>query len=103
MSELNMVNEQKIKEIFSDEVFVESLANMETAEDVQATLAEKGIELTVADINALRVQLSNGEEELSEEDLENVSGGVAIALLFSICGALFATGTLVNNVTNRRW
>ena len=54
------MNEQKIKEIFSDEIFVKSLLNLETAEEVQAALTEKEIELTVDEINALKIMLSTG-------------------------------------------
>ena len=54
------MNEQIIKEIFSDEIFVKSLLNLETAEEVQAALTEKEIELTVDEINALKIMLSTG-------------------------------------------
>ena len=54
------MNEQIIKEIFSDEIFVKSLLNLETAEEVQAALTEKEIELTVDEINALKIMLSKG-------------------------------------------
>ena len=97
------MNEQIIKEIFSDEIFVKSLLNLETAEEVQAALTEKEIELTVDEINALKIMLSKGGEELSEDDLENVSGGIAFGLIISIGACLFSVGTFVNTVTNRRW
>jgi len=41
------MNEQKIKNVFADEEFVVSIMNMETAEEVQAALAEKEIEISV--------------------------------------------------------
>lgn len=101
------MNELKIKEIFSDQAFVESLMEMENAEDVQAAIADKGIELTLNDIEALRAQLSNTSEELSEDDLENVAGGFAISAtvvaIGSCCAAAFSVGSMVNNLTNRRW
>ena len=101
------MNELKIKEIFSDQTFVESLMEMENAEDVQAAIADKGIELTLNDIEALRTQLSNTSEELSEDDLENVAGGFAISAtviaIGSCCAATFSVGSMVNNLTNRRW
>ena len=104
---LNVVDEQKIKEVFSDEAFVKSLLNMECAEEVQTAIAEKGIELTVADIEMLRGLLAHTGEEISEEELENVAGGFVIPAIVitigSCCGALFSVGAFVNNVTERRW
>ncbi len=102
------MNEQKIKEVFSDAAFVEALMNMESAEDVQSAIAEKGIELSVADIEALRVQLSGEGEELSEDALENVAGGFAITatVVSAIAGCISAAAgltSMVHNVTNRRW
>ena len=101
------MNEEKIKEVFSDKDFVESLLELETAEEVQSAISKKGIDLSISDIEVLRAQLVNNGEELSEEDLENVAGGFVISATLvaigSCCGALFSVGSLVNNVTNRRW
>ena len=40
------MNMEKMKEVFSDEAFVKSLFELETAAEVQAALKEKGVELT---------------------------------------------------------
>ena len=69
------MNEEKIKEVFSDKDFVGSLLELETAEEVQSAISKKGIDLSISDIEVLRAQLANSGEELSEEDLENVAGG----------------------------
>ncbi len=104
---MNFVNEQKIKEIFSDKAFVESLMNMESAKDVQSAIASKGIELTLEDIQALKTQLASDGEELSEDDLENVAGGFAISstliAIVSCCAATYSVGSMVDNLTDRRW
>ena len=46
-------------------------------------------------------------EELSEDDLENVAGGFAISAtviaIGSCCAAAFSVGSMVNNLTDRRW
>ena len=86
------MNIEKIKEIFADEAFVKGLFELETAAEVQAALKEKGVELTEADILAIRELLGKVESgevtleqlkqldegELSEEVLEQVAGGILL-------------------------
>ncbi|MDO4744882.1 MAG: hypothetical protein Q4A86_05835 [Clostridia bacterium] len=87
------MNVEKMKEVFSDEAFVKSVLELETAAEVQAALKEKGVELTEEEILAIRKLLSKLESgevtkeqlavwqkqaedgELSEEALEQVAGG----------------------------
>ena len=71
--------ETRIKEALSDESFTKELFALETAEEAQVKLREKGIELSLDEINAIPKTLrkmydSNGE--LSEDALEDVAGGV---------------------------
>ena len=79
----------KVKEIFADKDFVAKVMEMETAEEVQAAVKEKGVELSLDEITAAREQLikmqENGEE-LDDSQLEQVAGGFAIA------GTLFLIG-----------
>lgn len=115
-SDMNM---EKIKEVFTDEVFVASLFQMETMEKVQAALQEKDLHLTEEEILSIRdffVRLERGEVseeqmkqlaeqvesgEISEEMLEQVTGGSICALLAIIAtyaaigGASAATGAAV--------
>lgn len=103
------MNEQKIKEVFSDQAFVESMLEMETAEDVQKALAEKGLDLSLAEIQSIKNSLENTEGELSEESLENVAGGSITAIVCgliiggAVAGGAFGLGKAVNNWTRRRW
>ena len=77
------MNEERIKEVFSDEEFVKELFSKETPEEAQAILAEKDIDFSVEDLIKLReilvakLQKSEGSEEveLGEDELEDVSGG----------------------------
>ena len=48
------MNEALIKDIFSDEVFVNSLLECETAEEVKTALKEKNLDLSIDDILCLR-------------------------------------------------
>lgn len=103
------MDEKKIQEIFADEAFVNSVAQMETAEEVQAALQSKGLELTVADVEKVRdVLLSQSQDgELSDSDLSEVSGGfLSLALIGCIASCIGATAglaSMVHTVTNRRW
>ena len=126
---MNMV---KMKKIFSDEKFVKSLFEMETAAEVQAALKEKEIELTEEEILSIRdllVKMDNGElpqeqmeklqvmtgsGELSEEELENIAGGSVTLMLVTALGGIaikvglgtaagIAVGLGVSEAVNNRW
>ena len=86
------MNEERIKEVFSDEEFVKELFSKETPQEAQALLAEKEIDMSIdeliklKDLVAAKLQAAeNGEStEITEEDLADVAGGVAV--LFAIMG-----------------
>ncbi|MDO4731007.1 MAG: Nif11-like leader peptide family natural product precursor [Clostridia bacterium] len=106
------MNIKKISEVFSDEVFVKSLFEMDTVAEVQAALKEKGIEMTEDEILSVRDLLCKVESgeidreqlqswaaqaetgELSGEALENVAGGFCTAMLAA--GAIAAAATLAS-------
>ena len=91
-----MMNEAAIREVFSDENFVKGLFELETPEAVQQALRQKDITLSVDEIVKIRElllkRLETGEE-LSEEEMESVSGGAVITSIIFI-SALFA-GALI--------
>lgn len=106
------MNEALIKEVFSDEAFVKSLSELETAEEVQAALKEKNLDFSLEDIAEMQTALTKRlNDELPEDELENVAGGFAISATIiavgiaagSVGAALFSTGSFVNEVTRRRW
>ncbi len=108
---MNM-NEAQLQEIFSDKEFVLSLFDLETSEDVKSSLAAKGLELTVDEIEVIKGQLLKGDgTSLSDCDLEDVAGGFAITAgmltvigIVSTCISAGAGGAVfVDKVTNRRW
>ena len=95
------MNEERIKEIFADEEFVKELFSKETPEEVQDLLAEKDIDLTVAEIVKLGEifakklqQTENGEPaELTEEELADIAGGAVLWILMGVLIA--ATGVMM--------
>ena len=100
------MNEQHMKEIFSDEAFVKSLFALETAEEVHAALKEKDVELSVEEINEIHDNLlkcvdENGE--LSLEQLENVAGGSVIVGVLGLATAVVGLASSINTSTRGRW
>jgi predicted ribosomally synthesized peptide with nif11-like leader len=102
----------KLKEIFADKEFVEKTMAMETAEEVQSAVKEKGVDISIAEIESVKAELANhvsnpDSEEVSDEQLENVAGGFAISALIGgliISGAVAAGGaTIINEAVRRRW
>ena len=106
-----MMNIEKMKEVLSDEAFFKSLFELETAAEVQAALREKGIELTEEEILGVRDLMIKVEEggisaeqlekwaaqiesgELSEELLEQVSGGSISIAAAAVVTFLIKAGT----------
>ena len=105
------MNIERLKEVFLDEAFVKSLFELETVAEVQAALQEKGIELTEEEILGVRNLLIKVEEggisaeqlekwaaqiesgELSEELLEQVSGGSITLVGAAVVSFLIRVGT----------
>ena len=97
------VLQEKINEAFSDKAFAEKVLALDTAEAVRAALLEKDIDLGVEDINEIKdllVKHFEGGEELSEEDLEDVSGGCAACIAIGIISTLI---TVVDIAVSLRW
>ena len=78
------MNQNHIKEVFSDEVFVGSLMELETPEQVRAALKEKGVDMTENEILSLRDEIIKQAQqggdggEMSLESLDEVAGGFTI-------------------------
>ena len=73
---------EKLEELFKDEDFVKELAPTSNAAEAQAVFAAHGLELTPEEVKAISQQcagcikkLEENDGELSEEDLEQISGG----------------------------
>ncbi len=76
---------EKLKEIFADKDFAVKVMSMETAEEVQAVVKEKGVELTIEEINQIQAQFlkaAENSEEISDDELENVAGGSLLLIPF---------------------
>ena len=92
------MDKERLEEVFSEQVFIQSFLDSETPEEIQVIFKERGIEMTIEEITVIWeifCLVKNGEAtledvlelqkyvenldggELNEEELENVSGGVA--------------------------
>ena len=105
------MNIEKMKEVLSDEAFVKSLFELETVAEVQTALREKGVELSEDEILGVRelfLKVEGGEisaeqlekwveqaesGELSEELLEQVSGGISTLVVAAVVTFLVRVGT----------
>ena len=83
------MNEERIREVFSDEEFVSELLTKETPEEAQALLVEKDIDVSVEDLIKIKDIMikkveaaENGESyELTEDELADIAGGEVVALI----------------------
>lgn len=80
--------DEKVMAVLQQEGFVDKMFSLENPADVQALFAENGIELTVDEVKAigrgLAQQLAEEGEELNEDDLDDVAGGSATAIVGAI-------------------
>lgn len=81
-----------LKALMGDEQFVAAIVAMEDPVDVQRAFAEKGFQFTVDQINEIAAMaFSENTDELSEEQMDAVAGGVLAEIAIVAGGiALFA-------------
>jgi lactobin A/cerein 7B family class IIb bacteriocin len=99
------MSDAELKELFSDEEFVNSLLTLDTPEEVQSALSGKGLDLSLDEIATIRTSILTAAEqggELSEEQLESVSGGFAPIITFIVFLIIGATAGGLNG-SGTRW
>ena len=114
------MNQSNIKEVFSDEVFVGSLLELETPAEVQVALKGKGIDVSESEIISLRDEIIKQAQNISEggelslDQLDDVAGGslllfgtmaltgAAVAIIGSTAG-LIVSGIGLGALLSRRW
>ena len=115
--------EEKLKQLQAkleaDVNLVEKIFNQETPEQVQAVLKEEGLEFSLEEINQLKEfvvkaleKTSEADGELSDEDLEDVAGGIVftaagVAAGAAVAGAVIAgisaIGSITGSIVRDRW
>lgn len=84
---------EKLQEAQKDQKFVDELNAQTTAEGLQKVFKSKGIDLTTEEVNEVAAVVSaNCEQELDEEGLENVAGGISVgsAIVGAVVGRTIA-------------
>lgn len=61
----------ELRKLFNDEAFRDRLGEVSSAEELQRLLASRGINISLAEIN----EAAGAEKELSEGELDDVTGG----------------------------
>ena len=114
------MNDQHIKEVFSNEAFLKGLLELETPEAVRAALKEKDIDMTESEIMTLRSEIiklaerMQSGEELSLDQLDEAAGGGVITIGVGVIttvvltsaatlGGIVAVGNVVKIITGLRW
>ena len=104
------MNEERIKEIFSDKEFVTELISLETPTDIQALLKTKGIDLDIDQIEkakalvAKKLALAEAGEELGDDELDEVSGGIAVlSVVSAVISVIGIASSVVITKTDGRW
>lgn len=95
----------KLNALLENEAFIEKILNAENPEQVSALFAENGVTLSVKEVEILRSRLENTDnDELSEDQLENVAGGVDLDLIDDVLKSAVKIGErLYDSISRRRW
>lgn len=82
---------EKVQKLLSDEEFVKKLVSQETVEDAKKLFEDQGIATSIEEMEMLgrfiKKISQKGNEKLSEEDLEEISGGSAGSFVVRGLGA----------------
>lgn len=75
----------KLEELMKDEAFLDAIFSKESSEEVQKLFAEKGVELTMEEIDGLAAAILQASQEqngeLSVDTLDSVAGGISFRQL----------------------
>ena len=85
-----MTNEEKIvllEKLTDNDAFLADIAKAESKDQLQEVFANYGLELTCEEVDAFVAKLNNETaDELNEDALEDVAGGVDAAWVFKTAG-----------------
>ncbi len=83
--------------VTTDEDFARRLGSASSPDERLKMANEAGYALSASDLSAVKAALS--VEELSDEDLEKVAGGIGSATIATVAGATVAGATVAGAVT----
>lgn len=82
--------EAKIKELENNNEFTDKLASLDNLADVAKAFNEEGVEVTEEDLKKAEELYEANGGEITEEQLENVSGGGALVMIGLTAFGLYA-------------
>lgn len=102
---------EKITEVVKDETFARSIVDMKSPEEVKEAFATKDVDISLEEakviISTIQRMIKNNSTELSEKDLQEISGGgqtlkiaSAVALGIIAAGGVAALGKYSYDVAN---
>ena len=102
---------EKITEVVKDETFARSIVDMKSPEEVKKAFATKDVDISLEEakviISTIQRMIKNNSTELSEKDLQEISGGgqtlkiaSAVALGIIAAGGVAALGKYSYDVAN---
>lgn len=94
---------EKVQAVMSDAEFVKKISAMEEPEDVQKAFAEKGVDFTLEEISQIAELVVGSEgEELTEAQMESVSGGVLAEIAIVASGVALVANTMAEINKSRK-
>lgn len=97
------MNIDQVKAVMADREFVETIVAMEDPVDVQKAFADKGIDFTVDQINQIaELALNHEGEELTDAELESVSGGAILEIITVVAGGVALFANVMSEVNKSR-
>lgn len=92
--------EEKIRKLYNDSSFTAELVAARTFEDASALFERNGVNISAEKLEKIAAEaLGNEGEVLSEDMLDNVSGGGILVALGCIAGG-YALGRIIAAVTS---
>ncbi len=79
-----MENKEKLQQLMQDEEFLKEILVLETAEEVQQAFKEKDVDISIEDLKKIKELIKksiNEDYELTEEELEEITGGSFLTAL----------------------
>lgn len=90
------MEQEKIKELMSNEAFVKDLFESESYEAAQDKFKAEGVDVSIDELKtAVTLLKKKADGELNDEDLEDISGGsglIALGVFYGIAAVTTAVG-----------
>lgn len=84
-----MTNEMlmKVRALMESEEFGKEIENVETADELKTALESHDVEISLQEVDEICAGIASKSSDLSEDDLDNVSGGGFLAGCAIVAGA----------------